>query len=512
MTVVDSGNRSSIILSVTGSRRAGAALRWQTFGRPHAGSARFLIAGILIFAATYVALYPRVTAIADEDAYLTQAWLFRSGRLSYEGSPIPPSLMTVAEGARLVSKYPPGNTLWLLPFTLAGWRGVFASGLVLAVAGTILFFLVLRRLDPVADPALALLWLCYPTVVLFSRTVMSDLLAATAVLLALYALLRRGNWLVVAGLALGFAVLVRYSNAILVPVFLVLALRPRPGRARAAALLGTGLVPFVALAGWYNTVAFGAPLAFPMYLTGFFAPVFFPGNAGYYAVNLLLLYPLMLVAPFFAGRGRRLLLGLPAAAVLLVYCFFSFIHESPNLAERLLLGMRYLLPALPFFILAWALAAGNLVAGLRLGKAIKYAGIGLLLALSVAVQFRHDRYLRVQDGYRRLLYQRLPADALLVANSDAAELVGYAWGPRRRVLFAEFNLPMPVYDTIATSPVVYAALLEKPGDDRLPERSIFEGLIARFPGRELVATTASPYRFRLYRLKPAAAEPPPTAR
>lgn len=487
-------------------------MKWQTFGRPRSGPGRLFVAGIVIFAAAYVWLYPRVPAIADEDAYLTQAYLFRSGRLSYENSPIPPPHMTVTEAGRVAGKYPPGNALWLLPFTLFGWRAVFASGLLLAVLGTLLFRFALRRLEPDADPALALLWLFYPTVVLFSRTVMSDLLAATAVLAAFYCLLRRGGWLLPAGLLLGFAVLVRYSNAVFVPAFLLLALRPGPGRVRSAALLLAGVLPFAALAAGYNSYCYGRPLGFPMYLTGFFSPVFFPRNALHYAVNLLLLYPLMLFAPLLAGRGRRLALGLPAALVTLLYCFFSFIHESSNFAERLLLGMRYLLPALPFFVLGWALWVDRLARRVWRGIALKYAGLGLLLVLSVAVQFRHDRYLRVQDDYRRLLYRHLPEDALLVANADVTELVGYAWGPRRAVRFAEFNVPMPVYDTIARSPVVFAGMMAKPGDDRLPELVQFEGLLARYPERELVAATAAPYRFRLYRLKPAAVAVPPTAR
>jgi len=97
-----------------------------------------LVAGAVLYVLTFLALYPRTTAIVDEDAYLTEAYLFRTGRLSYEGSPIPAPHMTVESGGRLASKYPPGNSLFLLPFTLFGWRAVFVSGLLLGLAGIVL--------------------------------------------------------------------------------------------------------------------------------------------------------------------------------------------------------------------------------------------------------------------------------------------------------------------------------------------------------------------------------------
>ncbi|MBM3315484.1 hypothetical protein FJY71_06570, partial [candidate division WOR-3 bacterium] len=133
-----------------------------SFPPPRGRPPWLLLAGMAFYAACYLALYPPTFAIADEDAYLTQALLFRSGRLAYDGSGIPPPLMTVVPAGHLVSKYPPGNALFLVPFTLPGWRWVFLSGLVLALAGTALFALSLRRLCPEADPAWALIYLGYP--------------------------------------------------------------------------------------------------------------------------------------------------------------------------------------------------------------------------------------------------------------------------------------------------------------------------------------------------------------
>jgi len=459
-----------------------------------------LIAGVVLHALTFLALYPRTTAIVDEDAYLTEAFLFRTGRLSYDGSPVPAPHMTVESGGRLTSKYPPGTSLFLVPFILLGWRAVFISGLLVALAGTALFGLILKRLSPEADPAWALLYLFYPAVVLLSRTVMSDLLAATLVLAAFHCLLRRGGWLLGAGFILGLACLVRYSNVILVPVFLILALRPAGPRLRLALLFLTGFLPPAGVMAAYNAYAYGSPFSFPMYLTGNFSPAYFPHNVWYYGSALLILYPLMLAAPFAVGKGRRLLLGLPAYTVLGLYCLFSYTYDVPNLPARLTIGLRYLLPGLPFFILAFVLAADRLLDRLRAGW-LKYAAVGGMALLSIVVQLRHDRYLDVQAGYQRLLLDNVPESALLLCDANVSELVSYAWGWRDYRHIVEFNVPIPLDSVLAGDRPLYAGLAERPGSDNPVVLTVFASLLARFPHRALVAETQTPWRFRLYRLR-----------
>ena len=465
--------------------------------KPRTGRTTWLlVAGVVLYVFTFLALYPHTTAIVDEDAYLTEAFLLRTGRLSYAGSGIPAPHMTVESDGRLSSKYPPGTSLFLLPFTLFGWRVVFVSGLLLALAGTALFGLILKRLAPVADPAWTLLYLFHPAVVLFSRTIMSDLLAATLVLAAFYCLLRRGGWLLASGLVLGFACLVRYSNAIFVPVFLLLAVRPAGSRLRLLA----GFAPLAGLIAVYNTYAYGSPFSFPMYLTGHFSPAYFLHNAWYYGTALAILYPLMLAGPLAAGKGRRLLFGLPAYALLGLYCFFSYTYDVPSLSARLTVGIRYLLPALPFFVLAFVLTADRILGRPRAGW-LKYVGVAGMALLSVAVQLRHDRHLRVQVGYQRLLLDHVPESALLLGDANVSELVGYAWGWRDYRHIVEFNVPVPLDSVLAGAGPLYAGLAQKPGSENLVVLTVFETLLARFPQRTLVAETRTPWKFRLYKLR-----------
>jgi hypothetical protein len=237
-----------------------------------------------------------------------------------------------------------------------------------------------------------------------------------------------------------------------------------------------------------------------MYLTGHFSPAYFLHNAWYYGAALMILYPLMLVTPLVAGKGRRLLLGLPAYALLGLYCFFSYTYDVPSLPARLTVGIRYLLPGLPFFILAFVLTTERLLGRLRAGW-LKYVGVAGMALLSVAIQMHHDRLLRVQAGYQRLLLANVPESALLLGDANVSELVSYAWGWRDYRHIVEFNVPVPLDSVLAGDRPLYAGLAEKPGSENLVVLTLFEALLARFPQRALVAETQTPWNFRLYRLR-----------
>ncbi len=496
-----------------------------------------------VYAVAFLLLYPKVPAIVDEHSYLTQALLFRTGHITYENSSIPaPQLsvtMTVPKlrvqnteyrtfrrnagrealktqlsaetlgvepTGRIASKYPPGTSLFLLPFTLPGWRWAFLSGLVLALLGTWLFWQVFVRLEPSANPAWALLYLFYPAVVLYSRTLMSDLLSATVLLAAFYLLLRFGERPIGAGLCLGFACLVRYSNVVALPAFVTLiALSPgRRLRRMVYFCVGTAVFGIVSLG--YNTYCYGGPLSFPWHLTGTLAPAFLPGNLAFYLPALLFLYPLMLLAPLAAGK-YRLALSLPAYTLLLPALFFSYIPSLSAGATGLAIGLRYLLPATPFFTLAYALAAHRLTTTVHGTEPVKYAFLGLIFALSLVIQFVHAQYLETQDRYRRLVLDSVPEAALLVCNARVSEFLSAAWGWRDYIHFTEHNVPVPVDRAISARDTVYAAILETKVSRAGPELVVFGALLARHPGRVLVSQTDRPCWFRVFRLKPVECSP-----
>lgn len=457
-------------------------------------------AGLMVFAALWLVFFPRTFAIVDEDAYLTQALLLRQGRLTYEDSGIPAPHMTVEQAGRLASKYPPGNSLLIVPFTLLGWRGAFLLGLVLALLGAWLFRKVLAVIEPGADPAWALLYLFYPTVVLYSRTLMSDLAAATAVLAGLLMLLNRR--FLAAGLLVGLACLTRYSNAVLAAVFAGLIVMRGERRVRSLLLFLLGLAPFGVAALAYNWWCYGGPLNFPMYWTGRLHPVYFWRNLGFYLPNLLLCYPLMLLAPWFVRHGYRWHVVLPAYAVLLLYSFFSALHPVPSIVERVVVWMRYLLLGLPFFVLGYAVVLDRLARELRGMAWIRYPVVALLVVGAAGINWRHSRLLSTQAEYQDLLYAAVPPGALLVCDRESSELVTYARGARDWRHYVEFNIPLPLDREIAARDTVYAALLVKPGRDQLVDRAVFWSLVGPRRLNDVVVLRKKPWRLLVCRLRP----------
>lgn len=481
------------------------------------GDRLVFLLGLAAYTATYLACFPKQPAIIDENEYLSQALLFRSGHITYENSGVPASALSVREAGRIASKYPPGNGLFLVPFALLGWKAVFLSGLLLALFGTLLFRAALRRLLPDAEPSWSLLYLFYPAVVLFSRTIMSDLLAATAVLAGFLFIFPRPGprfstprfrgdpdsrplgpfW---AGLCLGFACLTRYSAVLFVPLFLLLLVAAGQGRMRNFFLFLCGLLPCALAAFTYNAVCYGGPLRFPMYLTGVFSPIFFPANFLFYSAVLAVVYPLMLFAPLLAPGRYKLLLALPAYSVPAFYSFFSYASLALPLQVRALVDLRYLLPAVPFFLLGYVILLRRIEARHAFLRQTRLLLTLALLLLSIALHVRHSRHLTVQENYRNLLLHSVPEDAFLACNAGVSELLHPAWGWRESRRFVEHGVPVPLGREVSRRDTVYAALLQRKRN--LPELAVFHALLAGFPDRKLVAATEKPYCFQVYRLKP----------
>ena len=146
-------------------------------------------------------------------------------------------------------------------------------------------------------------------------------------------------------------------------------------------------------------------------------------------------------------------------------------------------------------------ACRSLVRSLGGAGWLKHAAVGGMALLSIAIQFRHERYLQVQAGYQRLLLDHVPESALLLCNASVSELVSYAWGWRDYRHIAEFNVPIPLDSVMTGDRPLYAGLIVKPGAENPVMLAIFEALLARFPERALVVETRSPWLFRLYRLR-----------
>ncbi len=245
--------------------------------------------------------------------------------------------------------------------------------------------------------------------VVYSHTNFSDPLLALCFTLAAYAAYRadndrRARWLIITGMALGLALYLRERALIWLPLYLGYLLFTRRARTLGhwlAVLIPIGLGA-AALALW-NSVRFGSPvvIGYASWVadTGFEAPLFLglfgllisPGK------GLLLYNPIVwlgILGLFSMLRRRRaesIFFMAFCAAALLFYGRYNFWTGGWNW------GPRYLLPLLPFLLLA----AGDWVQAhpTRLRRTVLVTLCIVTLALNLpAVLVDQSRYLVSLEG------------------------------------------------------------------------------------------------------------------
>lgn len=316
---------------------------------------------------------PKIEGLASQD------WNYASQR--------PLGFLEIGQTGKMAPSYPVGYPLHLLaavPFVGLDWAAVLVNVVAAAVAGGLLVILA-RQLGLPWGWALAggaLMW-ASPVFVYQVLQPMSDVLAATWCLAAVSCALR-GNkhsaWDLATGLAVGVAVLVRPSNAlILFPIGVLFGRQWRRWVALAMGGLPAGL--FLA---WYNTRVYGAIVA-----SGYgdmswaFQWNYVPKNILHFALGIPLL-----VSPFVAlpalgilrfqrfGGRRAVALIVWTAAFVVFYLFYFF--SSPEWWS-----IRFLLPAFPAIIISGLLVVRQLVPEVAVSGR-RTAVLAGLLCLAVA--------------------------------------------------------------------------------------------------------------------------------
>ncbi len=395
------------------------------------------------FLAVTLSYFPPMYLVSDEAGNLALAGALAGGTpFADAGGAHLPAAVPARDGRR-ASRYPPGMAALLMPFAAVGPRAAF----VLPLALHLLVCVLLARLLAAAglSPLWAVLWLLHPTAALHSRMLMSNLPAA-AVLLSAFALLAGGGRgrALLAGLVLGLGVLLRPP---LLPAGLALGagalwrnrrdILSSGWRGRAfspPALCALGVLPGLALYFAYNWYVFGSPLVSGYHQVG---DVHRFGFAAVlhclprYVLILMAVYPLMLVTPaFYRGRWKFEAVLVPAY-YLLFYGAYGWFDAGSNLLETVVRAPRFLLPALPFLLLAYAGVVSRALRWLPGLERFALTVIALLgLAGGWAMIHRHYRAQRQQAEVRDVLYRRTEENSLLICSVETSELLQEAWGHR----------------------------------------------------------------------------------
>jgi hypothetical protein len=412
-------------------------------------AAWLLIAAAAAFAAAWFWFRPAMYLYSDEAGNLALAGVLARGTPFADVADRHLPETVPARDGHLASRYPPGMAGLLLPFTLVGLEWSFLLPLALHLAAFALLARLLTRRG--LPPLWALLWLFYPTAALHSRMLMSNLPAA-ALLLCCYALLDGGGrWpALLAGLLAGAGPLLRPP---LLPAAVVLGMCQIWHHRRALlagcwrqrllsppALFALAALPGLIVALWYNRFVFGSVFDSGYRRVGdgsLFGAAALVSCLPAYLLILAAVYPLMVVSPLLCRAGRRAELVLVPAFYLLFYGSYGWFETGGSLTETVVRAPRFLLPAIPFLLLAyagWLSPALRRLPGLESRLLAAAGAIGL--AACVLLFGRHHEAQQRQEAVRDVLYAVTAENDLLICGVDCSELIQDGWGRRTVVDYA----------------------------------------------------------------------------
>jgi hypothetical protein len=206
----------------------------------------------------YATFRQRYIGATDWYGYYQQGELLKTGRvflpteLPVDQYPAIVPFGYVVMGSHAVPQYTPGFPLLLALGSFAGLT-FFVTPLIGVLSCLLMFWLVRDLTDRRIAAVFTLAWAFFPIVVFGSTTLMSDLVAATAVMGA-YLAYRRGQ-LLLSAWVLGFSFCVRPTNVLFLAVFLLPLARDRRLIRYGLYLLGP-----VLLYSFYNYTIYGSPL------------------------------------------------------------------------------------------------------------------------------------------------------------------------------------------------------------------------------------------------------------
>lgn len=369
-----------------------------------------LILAALVFSALFLAFYPKFYYFTDEQQYLRNAYLLANG--TPKVGELPHSYGYTEWKGGFVSKYPIGESLLLIPFTLLDWRLSFLCGLLLHLLGFAVFALVLRRMG--LDEGYALLFLLFPAFVISSRTLMSEGASILFILLGFYFWLGDRHYL--AGAGFGISLLMRVTNAIVFVPFLLLSLGDRKKFVKMLAPFAL----FALLSVAYNYLVFGELLLTPYSALdsgNMWVPETFLFKFAMYAAVLCAIYPLMLPGIFtYRGKGKTEI----TAAVFLLLLFYSIYWLQPFRGNfsNIYLGTRYMMPVIPLLMVAYAENLGRIAGRIRpnLRAAAAAFAVLLMFAGAVAATCLHNSLTDERYGILQEIYSRTGDKDLIVSD------------------------------------------------------------------------------------------------
>ncbi|MCX7995478.1 MAG: hypothetical protein N3A65_06895 [candidate division WOR-3 bacterium] len=445
-----------------------------------------LYIGFISFTITFFLFYPKNTGIVDENAYLSMAYAFGKFKLHYEDAGISSAPASTVQNQHLVSRYPPGNSLLLVPFTIIHWRFSFLRGYLLMVAGFLITILLLSHFH--LPHYYSLFFLFHPSFILYSRTLMSDLPATIFGLLGLFFFLKKK--ILTAGIVFGFSIALRYPMVLIPLSFLIIFFLKKDFASFVKFFTGNiiGIIPL----SIYHIIVFDNLIGpAPANIIGFSIKNF-PLMFIQFFIMLNILYPFMVVSSCRTELPEKWFFIAPAAAFILFFSFQYYIDTGRNFLETLILGQRYMLPVIPFLLVPYI----EVLKRIKISENILLFFIVLLFSIDTAVTYKHQVFLKRQDYYQNKLYEYIKDADVVLCNKDIYELINPFIKPIKWQNFEDRG-KLKEIDISGYSKNLYLACLTR--DDRI-KKLFFEFLDHLQVKKEVYKEETSFYHFSIWKI------------
>ncbi len=390
------------------------------------GSSKHLIISIaflFLFMLIYLITYPQMYSFLDEGGYMGMAYTLKNGTIYPDIAGLK-FVQTLWNGRHTVFKHPFGWPIFLVPFTLGKGDWIFLGTLFYFLTGYIFFLKILKQFG--FPLYYGVLYLFYPSFVLYSRTIMSDLPSGIALLISFYFLLseRKGNY-IFAGLFSGISVSMRYPNIFVFLIFAFSLILRR--RKKEFLLFISGFFPFGILTILYNYFSYGQ-ISGDLSHTGYFTTKYFLKYFSLYSLSLITIYPLLPLIPLFNKKPFRIEVFISTSIFILFYSFWYFYQERPSFIETLIMGPRFILPPILLLIPYYPAFLECVKDKTNYSKIFINLFLPVIFIIgSSVISFKHYHFTHKQKLMRDFIIEKVPEESRVVILGKISELIQSFW-------------------------------------------------------------------------------------
>lgn len=373
-----------------------------------------LPAGIILYWICYGTFYPEFYSIQDERAYLAKAHSLSQGYVFPENA---------ENEASWIDRYPPGQALLLSGLLKIGYHSIY---LLNPVFLTLIAFILAALLEENGVPRyFAVLALFHPAMLLFSRTLMSDIPAAFFFLLAVWLLLYRHNTLFLGAFALGFTVSLRVAMTPFAGLGLLYVLwQQKESQAGVKILAGffLGIIPFfyyIYQSSFFSAYAISDVPRISLWN-------FFP-HVAIYLLALNVIYPFLFVLGVMPRYKGDLFLKTTCVLALLFFPFFGR-HPFDDLITALIIDQRFFLFTISPLLVGYSLFLKRTL----ITNEIRFLAVLIILVVgSFAASLLHQEALKQNKALNTVIYENTTAGSLLITDDSVEELILDIFGQRK---------------------------------------------------------------------------------